>query len=314
MAGGVLSAMSYMGNIPVPGCVTSVRKRDSFKQEKQRLAKKKEEEDKRQQELKKSQEEVLKFMKMKQKQGDAPGSGSRRFREEGYDGESDPKRARRGDDRDYRRGEYRDGDHRDRRQRDSYGNDGYGRRRDASDSRSPRRRDDSYGRSDDEGENRGTWESVEVKDTVRKSRLASAFAVGVGPKDDDDGAAEKQKALESKKKRAEDDKKRKAKLSGAFGLEDDDDEDDDARRNLEFAAAAAAKRAASKRSMISVSGGSSAPSSSGGGGGGGGAGGNLDTYAALKAMADFKRQCNGATKPIPPELKALVMQVSRHSG
>jgi len=264
-----------MGNIPVPGCVTSVRNRDSFKQEKYKLMKSKQAEEERLKELKKSQEEVMKFMMMKKKMGgEESSSSSRRFREEGGSGSRKDEHESRRDRRDAERRHSRS----PRRHRDG--------------SRSPRRRrgeeyenrhvqdrvEDSDG---EEEEQAGAWEEVERKETSRKSPLTSAFAIGK------DGGAEQ---------------KRKTKLAGAFGF---DEEDDDARRTLEFAAASAAKRAANKRSIFS-SGGPSMPASSTGGG--------LDAHAALKAMADFKRKCNGATRQIPDELKAMVMQVSRHSG
>jgi len=291
-----------MGNIPVPGCVWK-RDRAKAKQEKVRRSKISQEEDEHAKALKQSQEEVLKFLAAKRKHPDEGGDG-RRFREE--PGSSRDDYDRRADDRDHGRSR-RDADFRDsrsprrgddRRRRDDRGDDR---------SRDTRRRRDDYDESDlddDDGRDEGRWETTEDKDpvqeTTRKAKLLSAFAVA---NDDEKGKAEKIRVVENKIKKQEEDKKRKKKLSGAFGL---DDEDDDAQRNLEFAAAAAAKRSAQKRQMlshpISSAGSAAAP-----------AAGPTDTYAALKAMADFKRACNGATKQIPEHLKALVMQASRHS-
>jgi len=124
-------------------------------------------------------------------------------------------------------------------------------------------------------------------------------------------AAIKKAARDNKEKKQEEEKARKKKLASAFAF-GAEEEDEDSKRDLEIAAAAAAKRAANKRrsaapeampAALAVS----APPR-------GKAHHEMDMYQALKKIADFKRSCNGAARPIPKELQELALQMSGSGG
>lgn len=272
--------------------------------------KKKQEEDEKLRKMKEGQQEVMRYLKLKEKfaTGDSTDS-KRRFREGERD--EDPKRSRKDDDRDRRRSP----EYERRRREDDSSEERYSRER-RRDSRDDRRdRDDDRERQPPSSSSQanpepqaGSWEEVEEyvdEDQARRVRLRSAFQ---SDEPDEEAVAKKQMAIATKQKRKDEEKARKTKLKGAFGLDDEDD--DESKRDMEYAAAAAAKRAATKRqSLVQAVGSSSAPSQAQGGGGGGQSAEPMDMYQALKKIADFKRSCNGAARPIPPELKAMVMSV-----
>jgi len=323
-----LPAMSYNGNIKVPGCSWK-RDREGFKKQKDRITGSRNEENERNKALKQSQEEVLRYLASKSKASKSAGhdhssAAARRFREEPGNArgeedeeyEDDRKRVRREDDRKDGRDETRE----PRRRRDrSDSRDG-----DRASGSTQRRRDDrdmpeqrGARRHDDDADSArpspitftaaplGAWEDVvEEEEDSRRTKLAIAFSQA--QEEEKEGLEEKKRAAETKQKKQAEEQARKKKLAGAFGL-DEDDEDDDARRSLQIAAAAAAKKAQVKRDQLSHTLSSASRPDSGGP-----SGGHMDTYAALKAMADWKRGCNGATRAIPQELKNAVLGVSRH--
>jgi len=302
-----------MGNVKVPGCSWKRDKNDKIKKD-QLLTRKKEEEEKLRK-IQESQQEVARYLKLKEKFATGDGvEAKRRFREGGdrdRKDEEDPKRSRKDDDRDRKRSP----DYERRRREDDSSDERYGRER-RRDSRDDRRdRDDDRDRQPPSSSSQaqanpepqaGSWEEVEEyvdEDQARRVRLRSAFQ---SDEVDEEAVAKKQLAIATKQKRKDEEKARKSKLQGAFGLDEDEDE---GRRDLEYAAAAAAKRAASKRQTLVQTVSSTSVPSQQGGGGGGQAVEPMDMYQALKKIADFKRSCNGAARPIPDELKAMVMSV-----
>eukprot|EP00928_Gymnodinium_smaydae_P006370 TRINITY_DN12249_c0_g2_i1.p1 TRINITY_DN12249_c0_g2~~TRINITY_DN12249_c0_g2_i1.p1 ORF type:complete len:356 (-),score=51.35 TRINITY_DN12249_c0_g2_i1:94-1161(-) len=143
--------------------------------------------------------------------------------------------------------------------------------------------------------------SVPALEESRQAKLAGAFVTTEADTEED--ATEKRRVAEMKRKREAEEKARRSKLAKAFAFGGDDEDD---QRDHEIAAAA--KRAAAKRQL---SAGSSSYSSSAITPA---AATNMDMCTALKKIADFKRSCNGAAKPMPPELQALAAMMAARGG
>mmetsp|Transcript_13091 Transcript_13091/g.30580 ORF Transcript_13091/g.30580 Transcript_13091/m.30580 type:complete len:286 (+) Transcript_13091:90-947(+) len=162
----------------------------------------------------------------------------------------------------------------------------------------------------------GSWQEVAVepavssrgsvsdeKEEARRAALASAFG---GADEDDETRRQRELAAESRKAREEERAKR-SQLASTFGFGDDDD-DDRTRREMELAA----KR--SRPGLVKES--LPLPSSSSSSLALAAAGGSADNdmYTVLKKMADFKRSCNGARKPMPEALKAELAALAERTG
>jgi len=123
------------------------------------------------------------------------------------------------------------------------------------------------------------------------SAAADFFKTEVCRQDTREQAAERKRVQEEKERRKVQENSRKSKLASAFGFEDDDEED------VQKELAAVAKK---KKTQMQDDTPSSFPSAMAAS-----VPPEMDMFTALKKMADFKRSCSGAPRPMPPELQAM---------
>eukprot|EP00747_Dinoflagellata_sp_TGD_P180795 gnl/TRDRNA2_/TRDRNA2_33867_c0_seq2.p1 gnl/TRDRNA2_/TRDRNA2_33867_c0~~gnl/TRDRNA2_/TRDRNA2_33867_c0_seq2.p1 ORF type:complete len:337 (+),score=59.09 gnl/TRDRNA2_/TRDRNA2_33867_c0_seq2:102-1112(+) len=332
--------MSYNGHIPVPGCSWR-REWDHRRQQEHAKQVLKQEEKAKREALEKSQKEALKIMELqKQRQAEQKqqpeDSRSRELGRRDYDRSGqrryDDSRGRYDDRRSRSPPRRRREDERRFREEDT----GKGRRQDDSRSPPPRHGDSHRSSSRDRYERRryspeGDRQRDETRDGAysdedfgrsrmsREQRVEQSFReereespppsdriratmAAYDAKAEEEMKEKRQFVLQEKQKRQNEEKKRQTKLRNAFVF---DAEDDDSQRSTELAMASRRTRDLSSRAPLPEptyerpSESAYRPPTE-----------TLDKSEVFRRIAEFKRSCKGAGRPIPPELIAMVQNVA----